>query len=54
MTQEEKLAARLKQVLAESGLHAILVYVTPEKTIQFWVIDDGKVEGETPPPRNVL
>lgn len=45
MTQEEKLALRLKQVLSETGLHKILVYVTPEKTIAFWVVKTEPVEG---------
>lgn len=46
MTQEEKLLARLKQVIAEAGLHEIVVYVTPEKTVSFWIVDKGKLEGE--------
>ena len=45
MTQEEKLAARLKQLLSETGLHEIIVYVTPEKTIAFWIVETKKVEG---------
>lgn len=47
MNQEEKLALRLKQILAETGLHEIVVYVTPEKEIAFWVVETKKVEGET-------
>ena len=45
MTQEEKLALRLKQVLSEAGLHEIRVYVTPEKVIEFWVVKSEKPEG---------
>lgn len=45
MTQEEKLALRLKQILSESGLHEIRVYVTPEKEIAFWVVETQPVEG---------
>lgn len=45
LTQEQKLALRLKQVLSEAGFHEIRVYVTPEKEIEFWVIDSKKVEG---------
>ena len=45
MTQEEKFALRLKQVLSEPGLHEIQVYVTPEKTIAFWVVKTEPVEG---------
>ena len=47
MTQEEKLVARL-QTLDASSLYEIVVYITPEKTIGFWVIKKAteKVEGE--------
>lgn len=56
MTQEEKLAARLKQVIAEAGLHEIVIYVTPDKVIQFWVVNTKPVEGEVTPPvkRNAM
>ncbi len=45
MTQAEKLALRLKQILSETGLHEIRVYVTPEKEIAFWVVETKPVEG---------
>lgn len=45
LTQEQKLALRLKQVLSEAGLHEIRVYVTPEKVIEFWVVKTEPVEG---------
>lgn len=47
MTQEEKLLARLK-ALDPSSLYEIVVYVTPEKTIGFWVVEKKgvKIEGE--------
>ena len=45
MTQEEKLSLRLKQLLSETGLHEIRVYVTPEKVIEFWVVETKQVEG---------
>lgn len=47
MTQEEKLMARLK-TLDGSCLYEIVVYVTPEKTIGFWIVkkNDEKLEGE--------
>ncbi len=45
LTQTEKLALRLKQILSETGLHEIRVYVTPEKEIAFWVVETKKVEG---------
>ena len=46
LTQEQKLALRLKQVLSEAGLHEIRVYVTPEKEVAFWVVRTEKPEGE--------
>lgn len=49
LTQEEKLALRLKQALSESGLHEIRVFVTSDKQISFWVVETKKVEGEKPP-----
>lgn len=49
MTQTEKLAARLQQILDTPGLHEITVYVAPDKTVQFWVVKDYKPEGEPPP-----
>ena len=45
LTQEQKLALRLKQVLSEAGLHEIRVYVTPEKVIEFWIVETKSVEG---------
>jgi hypothetical protein len=45
LTQEDKLSLRLRQVLSESGLHEIRVYVTPDKVVQFWIVNNGKVEG---------
>lgn len=47
MTQEEKLLARLR-TLDASSLYEIVVYVTPEKTIGFWVVEkrSTKIEGE--------
>jgi len=53
MTQEEKFALRLKQILSETGLHKIVVYVTPEKEIAFWVVETKKVEGEPKPENRV-
>jgi L-rhamnose mutarotase len=46
MTQEEKLSARLKQVLSETGLHEIKVYINAEKEVVFWVVETKKAEGE--------
>ena len=56
MTQDEKFTVRLKQVLSEAGLHEIVVYVTPEKTIGFWVVKQDKTEGEQKekPVQNVV
>jgi hypothetical protein len=51
LTQEDKLSLRLRQVLSESGLHEIRVYVTPDKVVQFWVVNNGKVEGLTQVPQ---
>lgn len=45
MTQEEKFALRLKQVLSEPGLHEIQVYVTQEGKYEFWVVRTIPVEG---------
>lgn len=50
MTQEEKLTARLKQVISEAGLHEIVIYVTPDKVVQFWIVETKPVEGEVIPP----
>lgn len=54
MTQEEKLLARLK-TLDASSLYEIVVYVTPEKTIGFWVVEkkSAKIEGEQKPAERV-
>jgi hypothetical protein len=48
VTQEEKLLARLK-TLDGSALYEIIVYVTAEKTIGFWIVEKrpSKIEGET-------
>lgn len=54
LTQEEKLALRLKQALSEPGLHEIRVYVTPDKEIQFWVVKSEKVEGFAKSLQNVV
>jgi hypothetical protein len=46
MTNEEKLLARLK-TLDASSLYEIVVYVTADKTVGFWVVTKtGKAEGE--------
>lgn len=47
MTQEERLLARLR-TLDASSLYEIVVYVTAEKTIGFWMVkkEPVKVEGE--------
>jgi hypothetical protein len=45
MNQAEKLAARLKKLLEETGLHEIKVYVSPEKEIVFWIVETKKTEG---------
>jgi hypothetical protein len=47
VTQEEKLLARLRSLDA-SSLYEIVVYITPEKTIGFWVVEKKpvKLEGE--------
>jgi hypothetical protein len=54
MTQEEKLMARLKS-LDESSLYEIVVYVTADKTIGFWIVKKSgeKVEGEQKPKNEV-
>ena len=50
MTQEERFIARLKS-LEESSLYEIVVYVTAEKTIGFWIVrkQPVKLEGELKP-----
>jgi hypothetical protein len=47
VTQIEKLIARL-QSLDASSLYEIVVYITPDKTIGFWVVEKKavKLEGE--------
>lgn len=47
MTQEERLLARIKSLDA-SSLYEIVVYVTADKTIGFWVVEKrmAKLEGE--------
>ena len=45
MTQEEKFVARLKTL--GNGMHEIVVYITPQGTLGFWVVENSiKVEGE--------
>ncbi len=55
MTQTEKLLARLEQIKQVPGLYEIVVYVTPNQTIGFWIVDksDLKIEGEEK-PKNVV
>ncbi len=47
MTQEEKLLARLR-TLDGSALYEIVVYITPDKMIGFWIVQKqtAKIEGE--------
>ena len=47
MTQIEKLIARLKS-LDPSSLYNVMLYVTPDGSIGFWVVrkEPEKVEGE--------
>jgi len=45
MTQEEKFMARLR-TLDPSSLYEIVVYVTPEKTIGFWMVEKQPVKLE--------
>jgi hypothetical protein len=47
VTQEERLLARLR-TLDASALYEIIVFVTAEKTIGFWIVKKQaeKVEGE--------
>lgn len=51
MTQEERLIARLKS-LEESSLYEIVVYITAQKTIGFWIVrkQPVKLEGEVKQP----
>lgn len=44
MTQEQKLALRLKQLLAEDGLHEFKVIVV-DGEILFWAVRTEKLEG---------
>lgn len=55
MTQEEKLLARLK-TLDPSSLYEVVIYVTPEKTIGFWIVQKQpvKIEGETKTEKPVV
>lgn len=46
LTQEQKLALRLKQVLSEAGLHEIRVYVTPQLEVVWWVVRTDLPEGD--------
>ena len=45
MTQEEKFIARIR-TLDPSSLYEIVVYVTPEKTIGFWMVEKQAVKLE--------
>jgi hypothetical protein len=54
LSQNEKLSLRLNQVLKEGGLHQIMVYVTPDKQISFWIVNNGKVEGLPQNSENVV
>ena len=54
LTQADKLSLRLNQVLKEGGLHQIMVYVTPEKEISFWIVKSEKVEGVPQKSENVV
>lgn len=51
MTQAEKLLARL-QSLDASSLYEIVVYITHDKTIGFWIVEKRpvKLEGEHKQP----
>lgn len=46
MTQEEKLAARLKKLIDEPGLHEVKIFVDKDGNLVFWVVETKKVEGE--------
>ena len=48
MTQEEKLLKRINSI-DSPGLYEIIVYVTAEKTIAFWLVKRHEVEGEQKP-----
>ena len=52
MTQAEKLIARL-QSRDESSLYEIIVYITAEKTIGFWVVKKQPVKLEGEPKREM-
>lgn len=56
MTQAEKLLARLLSLEQTPGLHEIVVYITADKTIGFWIVEklDKKIEGEPKPVQNVV
>ena len=44
--QEENLLARLR-TLEASSLYEIVVYITPQKTVGFWMVTKtGRTEGE--------
>jgi len=45
LTQKQKLALRLEDLLKTPGLHVIEVYVTPELVWQCWFVDSRKAEG---------
>ena len=46
LTQEQKFALRLKQIISEPGLHELMFYVSPEGKIFWWLVKTNKVEGE--------
>ena len=60
LTQEQKLALRLKDLLKTPGLHKIEVYVTPELVWECWFVETKKPEGlpkatqETEPVEGVV
>ena len=45
MTQQEKLLARLNSIDLP-GLYEVVIYITPEKTIAFWIVKRHEPEGE--------
>lgn len=53
MTQAEKLVARL-QTLDGSSLYEIVVYITPEKTIGFWIVEKKPVKLEGEAKRDII
>lgn len=47
MTQEERLLQRIKS-LDPSSLYEIVIYICPDKSIGFWIVEKraAKIEGE--------